>query len=186
MAVEPLRKRFTCSDFHAMADAGIFAPDDRVELIEGEIYQMTPIENRHAGCVNRLTTFFTEGLTGRVIVSVQNPVHLNDFSEPQPDLAILRRRADFYSAGHPTASEVLLVVEAADSSLEHDKRLKMPVYARNGIAEAWLADLVQNALLVHREPSPEGYRKVVTLRPGQKVSPLEFPDLVLDVNALLG
>lgn len=186
MAVEPLKKRFTCSDYHAMADAGIFAADDRVELIEGEIYERTPIGNRHAGCVNRFTTFFTEGLAGRVIVSVQNPVQLNDFSEPQPDIAIVRRREDFYSTSHPTVQDIFLVVEAADASLEYDKRLKLPVYARNGIAESWLAVLTQRVLLVHRDPSPEGYRQVLVLRPGETVTPLAFPDLVLDVSALLG
>jgi Uma2 family endonuclease len=186
MAVEPLRKRFTFSDYYAMADAGIFTEEDRVELIEGDIYELPPNGNRHAGCVNRLTTFLTEGLAGRVIVSVQNPVHLNDFSEPQPDIAVLRRREDFYSASHPTAQDVFFVVEAADSSLEYDKRLKVPDYARNGIAEAWLADLTARVLLVFRDPSPEGYRQVLTLRPGESVTPLAFPDLILDVSTLLG
>ena len=185
MAVEPLRKRFTCSEYHAMAGAGIFNEDDRVELIEGEIYQMAAIGNRHAGCVNRLNSFFTGGLGNRVIVSVQNPVHLNDFSEPEPDLAILRPREDFYSGSHPTPGDILLVVEVADASLEYDRRKKIPVYARNGVAEAWLADLVQPALVVHREPSPQGYRKVLKLRPGERVSPQDFPELVLEVSVLL-
>lgn len=185
MAAEPLRKRFTCLEYHAMAGAGIFTEDDRVELIEGEIYQMAAIGNRHAGCVNRLNAFFTGGLGNRVIVSVQNPVQLNDFSEPEPDLAILRPRADFYSESHPAPGDILLVVEVADASLEYDRRKKIPIYARNGVAEAWLADLSQPALVVHREPSPQGYRQVQHYRPGERVAPQAFPDLLLEVSALL-
>ena len=184
MAVELLRRHFTSDEYHAMAQAGILSADDRVELIEGEIFEMTPIGNRHAGGVNRLTHLFRP-VTGAVL-SVQNPVHLSDFSEPQPDVALLRPRNDFYAQSHATPGEILLLVEVADASLEADRRKKIPLYARHGVAEAWLVDLIRSVLEVYREATPQGYLDVRQLRHGDRITPLAFPDLSLDVAAILG
>ncbi len=186
MAVDPLKRLFTSSEYHAMAETGILSEDDRVELIEGEIFQMTPIGSRHAGSVNRLTRAFTGPLGERAVVAVQNPIHLNDFSEPQPDFALLHPREDLYSGSHASPEDVFLLVEVADASLEYDRRMKIPVYARSGVPEAWLVDLVQNVVEVHRDPSSGGYRDVRKLRRGDRLSPLAFPDVVIPVDALLG
>jgi Uma2 family endonuclease len=184
MAAEPLRRRFTSDEFHTMAQTGILSADDRLELIEGEIYEMTPIGNRHAGGVNRLTNLF-RALDGAVL-AVQNPVHLSEVSEPQPDIALLRPRDDFYANAHPLPAEILLLIEVADASLESDRRMKIPLYARYGIPEVWLVDLTRSTLEVHRAPSPSGYRDVHQLRRGDQLSPLAFPDLRLDCATILG
>lgn len=183
---EPLRRLFTASEYHTMLDAGILKEDDRVELIEGEILQMTPIGSAHGGGVNRLTALFTSLLGRRAVVSVQNSFHLNDFSEPQPDLLLLRFRDDFYSRELPRTTDVLLLIEIADSSLEFDRRIKAGLYARHGIPEVWVQDLRNGVLLVHRDPSPQGYREVKALQRGERLSPLAFPDLVIEVDAVLG
>ena len=181
---EPLRRLFTRDEYYAMAEAGILKPEDRVELIEGEILCMSPIGGDHAACVNRVNRLFTVPLADRAVVAVQNPVHLNDFSEPQPDIAVLRLREDFYRS-HPTPDDVLLLIEVADTSLERDRRGKIPLYARCGLPEAWLVNLIENVLEVHRAPSRDGYRDVRHLRRGDRVSPLAFPDLVIPVDAIL-
>lgn len=183
---EPLKKLFTVSEYHTMAEAGILKEDDRVELIEGVIWQMPPIGSPHAGGVNRLTALFTSLLGKRAVVSVQNPAWLSDFSEPQPDLLLLRFRDDFYAGEHPRPEDILLLIEVADSSLEFDRGTKAGLYSRHGISEVWLQDLRNKAILVHRDPSPQGYRDVKILRRGERLSPLAFPDLVIEVDALLG
>ena len=124
-----------------MADAGIFGEDDRVELLDGEIVEMAPVGSRHAACVNKLTQLFVERSEGRALLAPRNPITLGERSEPQPDLALLRPRADYYASGHPTPDEVLLVVEVGDTTAEWDRRHKLPLYAAAGVAEVWLVDL---------------------------------------------
>jgi Uma2 family endonuclease len=187
MAAEPIRRRFTTAEYHAMAESGILAPDDRVELIEGEIWQMSPIGSRHASRVTRLSYAFISNLKKEeALVISQSPIHLDDFSEPQPDLALLCYREDFYASKLPAAEDVLLVVEVSDTTIHYDRRVKMDLYARHGIAEAWLCNLPQATVEVHRDPSPEGYGQVLTFRRGDRVSPLAFPGLVIEVKAILG
>ncbi len=180
------RRLFTTDEYHVMLEAGILHEDDRVELIEGEILEMAPIGSFHVGGVNRLNALFTSLLGSRAVVSVQNPVVLDNYSEPEPDLVILRFRADYYASALPTPSDVLLLVEVADSSLKFDRDVKAGLYARHGVPEVWLQDIEHSALLVHRNPSPEGYRDVRIFRRGEQVSPLELPDLTLEVDAILG
>lgn len=183
---EPLRRLFTRDEYYAMAEAGILKPEDRVELIEGEIYRMSAIGNPHAGCVNRLVRRFSALTTAdRAVLSPQNPVNLTDISEPQPDVTLLRFREDFYGDGHPTPEDVLLLVEVADSSIGFDRHTKIPLYARCGIAETWLVDLVKKILEVHRDPAPTGYRKVQRLRRGDRIAPLAFPDFEIEVASIL-
>lgn len=135
MAVAAPRRLFTAEEYHTMLRAGILTADDRVELIEGEVLRMSPIGSRHAGGVNRLNDFFVRKLEGRAIVGVQAPVHLSDLSEPQPDLALLRPREDFYSHSHPTPGDVLLLIEVAETSADFDRAVKAPLYARAGVPE---------------------------------------------------
>lgn len=120
MVVDIRRKGFTVDEYYRMAEVGILDPDDRVELIEGEIIQMSPIGDRHAGCVNRANDLFTNLIRGRAVVTVQNPVRLNKFNEPQPDLTLCKWREDFYSSHHPRPDEILLAVEIADTTLRKE------------------------------------------------------------------
>lgn len=183
---EPLKRLFTRDEYYALAEAGILKPEDRVELIEGEIYRMAPIGNPHAGCVNRLVDVLAPLIAARrAVLSPQNPVNLTDISEPQPDVTLLRPRKDFYSEGHPRPEDVLLLVEVAESSIGFDRGTKFPLYARCGIAEAWLADLTRNILEVHRDPARDGYRKIQRLRSGDQIAPQAFPDFVIAVESIL-
>jgi Uma2 family endonuclease len=180
------RRRFTVEEYHRMGEAGILHEDDRIELIEGDIIQMPPIGGGHVGGVNRLTAVFTGRLGSRVVVSVQNPVRLSSGSEPEPDLALLRPKADFYASGVPQASDVLLLIEVADSSLAFDRDVKVPLYAAAGIPEVWLLDLANGRLRVFRDPEGGEYRHTAILARGEAVTPQAFPDLTLTIAELLG
>lgn len=186
MALQPVRHRFTVDEYHRMGQAGIFGEDDRVELIDGEIVEMTPIGSRHAACVDRLTRIFVQHLGPRAIVRVQGPIRLGEHSEPQPDLALLRPRGDFYAEAHPEAGDVLLVVEVAETSGPIDRGVKLPLYARAGIPEVWLVDLAGGAIEVHRQPSPRGYQDVQRVGRGQSLSSQAVPGLTLAVEDILG
>ncbi|HVC35036.1 MAG TPA: Uma2 family endonuclease [Chloroflexota bacterium] len=179
-------RRFTVDEYSLMAEAGILKEDDRVELIEGEIVQMSPIGRFHVGIVIRLNHLFVTRLGDVAQVSVQNPVHLHEYSEPEPDVALLVPRADFYTSALPTPADVLLLVEVADSSIEFDREVKIPLYARAGIREVWLVDLNAGAVSVFREPSADGYRSIQTLRRGAWASALAFPGREFAVADLLG
>ena len=133
MPVQVERRTFNVEEYHRMLDAGIITEDDRVELIEGEILMMSPIGSWHAACVNRLDALLHRLFGESVIISVQNPIRLSDFSEPQPDLAVLRARQDYYAQTHPTSNDILLLIEVADQSLEFDRDVKVPLYAKAAI-----------------------------------------------------
>ncbi|MDW8060795.1 MAG: Uma2 family endonuclease [Thermomicrobium sp.] len=182
----PTRHRFTVQDLERMVAAGILGPEDRVELVEGELLDMSPIGWAHQACVNRLTEFFVALLQGRAIVQPQGPIRLSEHSVPQPDLALLRPRPDYYAAGGPTPADVLLLVEVSDTTLPYDRDVKVPLYARHGIPEVWLVDLASEQVLVFRDPTPAGYRDTRQYRRGDRVSPACCPSLVLAVDALFG
>lgn len=186
MAVQLLRRSFTIEEYHRMGEAGILREDDRVELIDGEIVEMTPIGSRHAACVDRLNHLFSQQTGRRYIVRVQNPVHLGEHSEPQPDMAILRLHPDFYAQAHPTAEDVVLVVEVSETSTGYDREVKLPLYARSNIAEVWLVDLTEGRVEVCRQPFPQGYRNVRTFRRGEVVAPLAIPDAAVAIGDVLG
>ena len=186
MSVQVLKRLFTVEEYYRMAEANIFSEDDRVELLEGEIVQMTPIGKRHAGCVARLTMLLTRHFGEVGIVWVQNPIGLDKHSEPQPDLALLKLRPDFYTESHPKPEEVLLLVEVGDVSASFDRQVKVPLYAKAGIREVWLMDLAGECLEVHLKPSIGGYEEIQQFRRGETISPLAFPDLKLNVSDILG
>jgi Uma2 family endonuclease len=186
MAVQLLRRRFTVEEYHQMAEAGVFSEDERVELIDGEIIEMAAIGSRHASCVMRLNYLFSQRIGEQAIVNVQNPVHLSLSSEPQPDVALLRPRADFYAQGHPQPPDVFLIVEVADSSVGFDRELKAPLYARAGIPEMWLANLTDDHVDVYRHPHPSGYQEIRRVQRGQRLAPAAFPDVDLAVDDILG
>lgn len=180
------RRKFTTAEYHEMARTGILGEDDRVELIEGEIVEMTPIGSLRASVVKRLLKLLLPlESADKVILSVQDPIHLSAHSEPQPDLAVLRPRPDFYASGHPEADDVFLVVEVADTSAEYDRETKLPLYGRHGVEEAWLIDLSAGRVEVHRSPRPEGFTSIQLRLSGDQVSPQAFPGFSLDVDAIL-
>lgn len=186
MALQLVRRRFTVHEYHQMGQVGILTEDDRVELIDGEIVAMTPIGRRHAACVNRLNRLFGQRFADVALVSVQNPVHLGEHSEPQPDVALLRPRADFYAARHPGPADILLLVEVAETSAALDRRVKLPLYARSGIPEVWLVDLDRSTIRAYRDPTPSGYRTARTLSRDARLAPQAFPDRELTVAEILG
>jgi Uma2 family endonuclease len=186
MLVEVQRKRFTVDEYYRMAEVGILDPDDRVELIEGEIIQMSPIGVRHGGCVNRATEFFVDLFKGKAVVTVQNPVRLNKYNEPQPDLTLCKWRADFYSSAHPRPEDILLALEVADTTLKKDLKLKLPIYARLGISELWIEDLRNDQLLVFRDPEGDKYRTHLVFTRGQALHVQAFRDTPIQVEQLLG
>jgi Uma2 family endonuclease len=177
---------FNVDQYYRMAQSGILAEDDRVELIEGEIIKMSPIGVRHASCVNRLNTLFAEMLGRKAIVSVQNPLLLSTYSEPQPDLCLLRPKADFYADEHPSPADVFLVVEVADTSIGYDRDEKIPLYARAGNAEVWLIDLTQDTVTLYAEPIRGQYRQTREANRGGAVASNIFSELILEVDTILG
>ncbi len=169
-----------------MGAAGIFFEDDRVELIDGEIVQMTPIGSRHAACVDRLAELLRAMLAQRAIVRVQSPIRLGSHSEPQPDLAVLRRRADFYAPAHPASPDVLLVIEVADASVDFDRVTKIPLYGQAGIPQAWLVDVAAGSLEDYRGPTAQGYHDRRVPRRGERVARDAYPELSLAIDDILG
>jgi len=176
---ERTRRRFTREEYHRMGEVGILKPTDRVELIRGEIVEMSPIGPRHAAFVNNLTQLLVVRLAGRAIVSVQNPVVVADDSEPQPDLAVLRRRARPYKEATPEAPDVALLIEVAETSLAYDRTTKLRLYAEAGVAEYWVVDVERESIECYRAPGPRGYREVERATGAATVSPRAFPDLAL-------
>jgi len=152
--------RLSLADYHRMGETGILGPELRTELIDGEIIEMPPIGHPHAGTVDLLADRLREAVGKRALVRVQNPIRLDDHSEPLPDIALLQPRADYYRNGHPGPEEVLLLIEVADRSLAYDRNVKLPRYARAGIAETWLVDLGGRELTLHRRPGPGGYQEI--------------------------
>jgi Uma2 family endonuclease len=186
MSVEMKRRLFTVQEYHLMSEAGVFSDRERVELIEGEIIQMAAIGTRHASCVRRLIGQFRQIPEEIAILDVQNPIQLSERTEPQPDVVLLRPRSDYYAIAHPIPSEVLLLVEVSDSTVDFDRDVKVPNYARSGIQEVWLWDLEENCLEVYREQTINGYTSIQKFEGGQQISPLAFPDFIVSIDLILG
>ncbi len=179
-------RRFTVDEYYRMAETGILTQDDRVELLGGEIVEMTPIGPTHAGCVDQLNAMFQARLPPSACVRIQNPVRLDQHWEPQPDVAILRPRPAGYRDRHPGPTDVLLIVEVADASLLRDRKIKVPKYAAFGIAESWIVDLVARRVEVFRRPSASGYRTVRRAGLRATVSPMAFPKCRFAVAEIVG
>jgi Uma2 family endonuclease len=186
MAIQLEKRLFTVDEYHRMGEAGILHEDDRVELIEGEIVEMSPIGLRHVSCVNRLTMLLVGRLGNSVIVSVQNPIVISDISAPQPDVVVLRPRDDFYSDSYLTPADILLLVEVADSSIGYDRAFKIPLYAKAGIAEVWLVDVQANIVAVYNQPTPDGYKVVVQAQGSQTLISQTIPGLSPSASDVLG
>lgn len=182
---KPARRLFTVDEYYRMAEAGILRRDERVELLNGEIWLMTAIGSKHFACVNTFNAWFVPALVGRAIVSVQNPVILSSRSAPQPDLALLHPRADRYADGLPGPEYIFLLVEVSDTTLKYDRDRKLPLYAAAGIPEVWIVNLRAGSVLIGRDLSGAASRSVETVTREGTVSPAAFPDVVLQVKDLL-
>jgi Uma2 family endonuclease len=186
MTVQILRKKFTVGQYHQMIEFGILTDRDRVELLQGEIIEMSPVGRQHAACVDRLNELFVLGLSTRAIVRVQSPIRLSNNSEPQPDVAILQRRSDFYAEGHPQPEDIFALVEVSDTTVEFDRTVKVPLYAQDNIPEVWIVDLNSQTVHVYREPSSSGYQQLQSFRRGQSPAFQAFTDLQFSVEQVLG
>jgi Uma2 family endonuclease len=179
------KHRFNTQEYYRMAETGLLKPDAHVELLEGQIIDMSPIGPFHGGVVNRLTRIFTSASRNRWLVSIQNPMRLDKYSEPQPDLMLLRPAAADYTSRHPGPSDVLLLIEVADTSIAYDRDEKLPAYARAGIPEVWIVNLLDQTIEVYREPQSAGYNSTLVLHPGDEAHPVAFPDVLVSLSALL-
>jgi Uma2 family endonuclease len=186
MSVQVEKWIFTVDEYHRMSEAGILSETDRVELIEGEIVKMSPIGKYHAACVKRLNRVLNRKIGDEAIVSVQDPIRLDDYSEPQPDIALLKPRADFYAQGLPQAEDVLLIIEVADSSVEYDRNVKLPQYAKAGIPETWLGNLREDRIEAYSQSVNGVYQKVRIINRGESLSPEALPNLLLAAEEILG
>lgn len=186
MTTQLARRQFSVEAYHRMARAGVFGPDERVELIEGEIVDMSPIGREHAACVTWLDRRFQRVLGDRAVIIVQNPLELPPRSETQPDVALLKWRKDLYRSALPTGGNTLLAIEVADTTYEKDHDVKMPLYARQGIVESWIVDIPGESIEVFVKPGPRGYRRVTRFGRGKVVRPSAFPDVGVAVSEVLG
>lgn len=184
-ALAPTRRRFTVAEYYAMAEIGILAENDRVELLEGDLIVMPPIGDWHAACVDRLNYALLPRLQGRAVVRVQGPTRLNYRSEPQPDVMLLRWRDDFYRGGHPGPDDVLLLIEVADTSVDYDRGAKLSAYARAGIPEVWIVTRENRRIEAYTEPESGAYATVRHTGPGASIAPEAFPDVILEVDRVV-
>ena len=181
---EVTRRRFTVHDYHRMAEAGILHEDDRVELIEGELSEMTPVGARHANVVRKLNQILSQQINDQFLIDVQNPVRLNENSEPEPDLAVIRNRD--YRDSLPGPEDVLFLIEVSDTTLSYDRNVKLPLYARSGIPEVWIFDLTSEIVERHTGPSGDIYRYVERTRRGETASSVTLPDITIGTDAVIG
>ncbi|QLE56203.1 Uma2 family endonuclease [Nostoc sp. TCL26-01] len=186
MTVQLLRRKFTVQQYHKMIESGILTEDDRVELIRGEIIEMSPIGTKHAACVNRLINLLVQLLGKQVVVAAQNPVALNDNSQPQPDVALLKPRDDFYATAHPQPQDILLLIEVADSTIIYDREEKIPLYAAANILEVWLVDINEQIVEVYQQPIATGYQHIQKFDCGETLSIPGFPDVKITADEIFG
>ena len=183
-AAEPSRRAITVAEFRAMGAAGLFRDGPRVELLDGAIYDMSPVNRPHKALTSWLDEELHEALRRRYTVFCQNAVEPEPTSQPLPDAAVLRRRDDHYAAVDATAPDILLLIEVADSSLRHDTEVKAPAYGRDGVVETWVVSVPGRELLQYTGPCEDGYRSVVTHPAGARVTATAVPELTLDTGAM--
>ncbi|HVF99656.1 MAG TPA: Uma2 family endonuclease [Chloroflexia bacterium] len=184
--VQTDRHRFSVDEYNKMVESGILPEDARVELIEGEIVDMAPIGLRHAQCVNNLSWLLSDLLPGKARVQVQNPVQLDQYSQVQPDVTLLRFRDYTRDRQHLGPADVLLAVEVSDTTLIKDRQLKLPLYAQAGIPEVWIVNIQQERIEVHSQPEGGAYKTVRRLRRGQSVAVPGFAEAKVKVDEVLG
>ncbi|MBU1192524.1 MAG: Uma2 family endonuclease [Gammaproteobacteria bacterium] len=180
----PHRHAYSVDDYYRMAETGILRSGDRVELIKGEIIDMAPIGSRHAAAVNRISQALHRVVADQAIVATQNPVRLDRYSEPQPDIALLRPREDYYASALPGGVDVLLVIEVAGSTLDYDRNTKLPLYAQHGIPEVWLVDLENRQFSIYRDPLSGSYANTQLLALLQHIRVPGLEDIAIDLSGL--
>lgn len=184
MSVSLTKRFFNVDEFHRMGASNLFE-GERVELVEGEVVSMAPKGSRHAACVTRLNHQIVAGLPQSFLVRVQDPLVLSEKTEFEPDIAIVRSKPDFYAGAHPTATDVVLVIEVAETSIRYDREVKLPLYAQAGVPEVWLVDLQNRVVSVHSAPSVNGYERVEEKRAGDALEPFSA-QLELKIDDILG
>lgn len=182
----PTRTRISTNRYEMMVAAGVLTKYDRIELIEGDLLDMAPIGIKHSAITARLHELFVLGASSSATVVGGGPVNLGEFSEPQPDLMLLKRRADFYGGKTPEAADVLLLIEVSDSSLSFDQGVKLNLYARYGIAEYWVVDVAGKRVVTYREPTATGYVRKLELEAADIVMPQAFPEIKIAVGEVFG
>jgi Uma2 family endonuclease len=185
MALQPLRGPFTVDTYLQLGELGLLHEDDRVELIDGQVVEMSPIGNDHASCVRRLNGLFARALLDRAVIDVQNPIVLGERDSPKPDVTLLRPRGDGYPR-HPRAADILLLVEVADTSLAYDREVKVPLYARAGVPEVWVIDLASDRIHLWREPAGDHYASARTVSRNDTITPVSFADVAFSVDEIVG
>jgi Uma2 family endonuclease len=186
MAVHQAKRLINVDEYYRMAEVGILTEHDQVELIHGEIIKMSPIGSKHMAIVNRLNKLLHEQLSGEVIVSIQNPVKINDLNVPEPDITLLKYREDYYAEKHPEPKDILLVIEVSDTTFAFDKEIKLPLYASAGIPEFWLINIEKKEIEVHKMPADDVYKNITLHRKGDTISWPYSKDVNLDAGMLLG
>ncbi len=181
-----VRKRFRADEVYKMTEIGILPEESGWELIDGYLIDKMSIGSKHSGTVNILTQILMNLLMGKAIVAVQNPVHIDDYNEPEPDIAVLKPREDFYRKKLPEPPEVLLLIEVSDSTVEYDRDIKKTLYANAGIAEFWLVNLKQNTVERYSSPRNGSYRLAEILESGEKIKAGTIENLELQVDEILG
>jgi Uma2 family endonuclease len=176
----------TAADYHRMAEAGILAADERVELIAGQIIQKMPKGPAHSALCKRIEKLLERLLGDQALVRLQDPVQIDIYSEPEPDIAVVHANANFYADSHPTPSEVYLIVEVSDSTVERDLSTKANLYAAAGIADYWVVNVQAQQLHIFRDPQADGYQRQIILKAKQSISLVAFPECVLTVQACFG
>ncbi len=181
---KPYVIKFTVEQFQLMYERGVFADSDRYELINGEITTMSPIGRKHAVCVARISKRLESKLGNQVILWVQNPIDLANKSQPQPDIAVLKYRDDFYEKALPTPADILLIIEVADSSLEYDRDVKANLYAAAGIPQMWLFDVNTKTITGFSQPLESGYKQIYHYTQGDQLSIDVFDDVMFEWQEL--
>lgn len=184
-SVQLAHYRFSVADYHLMLETGVLNEDSQVELLNGEIINMSPIGKRHSAKVKKLRALLGKQLAEAVVIGVQDPIQLDDYSEPQPDLSVLKPRADYYEAAHPLPSDVFLIIEVADSSAAVDREVKLPAYAQAGVAKVWLVDLTKDRIEVRSNPYNGVYQEARIVQRGQEVISKTLPQLKLQADDIL-
>ncbi|MGK7939576.1 MAG: Uma2 family endonuclease [Crocosphaera sp.] len=182
--MQVITRKFNVNEYHRMAETGILTPEDRVELIRGEIIAMSPIARKDAAALNRLTNLFPPLLGNKAIVSVQNSIKLDNYSEPQPDLVLLKPRSDFYESKIPEAEDIYLLIEVSDSTITYDQQIKLLLYAESNINEVWIVNLNNKTLEVYRQPQNKVYLE--QQKNVKSIAPLAFSDITLNINDIFG
>jgi Uma2 family endonuclease len=186
MSLQVAKHFFTVEEFERMGEAGIFRENARLELIEGEIVEMSPIGSRHAACVKFLSRHLNHTIGNIALISTQDPIQLDDFTEPQPDVALLRLRDNFYSDSHPTPQDVLLVIEVADTTVDYDRLVKLPLYAKAGIPEVWIVNLPADRVEIYASPNNGAYKIAAEVKRGEQAQSQTISSLSIPADMILG